>query len=362
MVMTLPGTVSTFGFSLLVLARVASAAQIDTAVCDGMCQEDASELYLLQKRARVVRKILGEPVSMLTSDVRITANKTVDEMCTLKVMHSKTSAFVTAVRGQVVPLSHQRRIAMLSTMEASGYSEPVNRAVIAACVLVLSLFAAATTVAIIIETKFQRVFKEIIQEGIETVSDEILCLDVTSGSTVVNVLKGSIMITDVKIANPTGWKTGCFFNANVVDIRLNLWNYVWKCFFFGNVTNVHVDSISFKEVAMNVERSASSSNVKDILDTAYGTEAKSERADTKKGKKDCKLTIHKMTIMNAGATVPLWGHIGLPTVHCQDFDKATEGKAKTLRPIVTEVLREFCQSGEKASEAVLAVGAGQPCH
>jgi len=105
---------------------------------------------------------------------------------------------------------------------------------------------------------------------------------------------------------------------------------------------------------MNVEKSASSSNIQDILSLVTTTKASMARKafDPNKSTKESKLTIHKMVISDAGATVPFWGRVAVPDVQCNDFDKATEGKARTVRPIVFKILQEFCQTGQWAGEVM----------
>jgi len=353
MVVVSLGTGASLGLSILFMTSIAFASNFDAAVCDGAADVDTSELNLLQKRAQVIRKPVAENPSLLTTDaikittdrtaaVKFTTNRTGTSVCSIQMQHSKTSAFVIAMHGRVVPLSQKQRLSMLSTTQVSGLSEAGNRAVIAACAFVVLLTAAVTLVLALIEIKFSQIFTEIVKEGIEIVANDILGLNVTIGSMVVGVLKGSVMITDFNIANPPEWKTDCFLNANTIDIRLNLWGYVWKRF-FGRPFDVEVDSIVFKDLGLNVEKSASASNVQAILAMVQENKDKLDRTSTSptKGKKEHKLILHKMKIEDATATVPFWGHIAMPSVHCKDFDKATEGKAKTLPPIVVEILREL---------------------
>jgi len=207
-------------------------------------------------------------------------------------------------------------------------------------------------VTIVVETKGSGIFKNIVREGIETIAEDVLGLEVTFGSVEVGVLKGSIRITDLKIANPPDWKGESFLKSNTVDVRLNLWSYAFKRF-FGREFDVVVDDVVFRDVDLNVEKSTSATNVQHILNMVNTSKGKSELKQMEAAtKNNCKLTLHKMTIADARAKVPFWGQVAVPTVHCKDFDKATEGKAKALHPIVVELLREFCMTGEWASELV----------
>jgi len=353
------GTVTRFALSFLLLSSVAHAAEFEEPACDPSVDTCTSDLNLLQKKASVVKAgskmardeskpALVKEVVKDVSKIKITAEAKMSltaihkEQCS----HSKTSAFVMAARGPVVAsMTHEHRLSMLSTTEASPLSEATKGAIIAACSIVLMLFIAATVVTIVVETRGSGIFKDIVKEGIETIAEDVLGLEVTVGSVEVGVMKGSIRITDLKIANPPDWKTECFLKSNTVDVRLNLWSYAFKRF-FGREFDVVVDDVVFRDVDLNVERSASATNVKHILDMVNVSKVKPVL------KNNCKLTLHKMTIADARAKVPFWGQVAVPTVHCKDFDKATEGKAKALHPIVVELLREFCMTGEWASELV----------
>lgn len=329
-----------------------------------------SELYLLQRQASIIKN--SEKESRSLSKDHITTGKSLyndafttvkqhalnNPECKLKPYHSRASAFVTAARARVVPLSQKQRLSMLSTMEASGLSDSASKASILACSLACVLTCAAFVVLMIVEAKYGRLVGDIVQQGMNTVAEDILGLDVTVSSMRIGVFQGSIILTDLKIANPPKCKNECFLTASAMDVRLNLWRYAWQRY-FGRDTTVVVDALTLKDVNLHVEKSLESSNVEDILETVDGkkvweqslqdllrsgtTEKKASRA-MKRGEDDCRFTLRRMTILAARATVPSRGHVAIPALHCADFDKATEGKAKAIRPIVGGILREFCQT------------------
>jgi hypothetical protein len=354
--MAMPGFVN----RLLLLTTYMFYIVEGDGVCDGnhcadLLDPEHAELYLLQKKAQVIRKTTMVETASLARDIakqkaRITATpveRSTRGPVKEQLQHSKTSAFVTALRRSrhVTPLTHEQRIKMFSTAEASGLSESWKKAIIGACCLVLALALLAITVVNFIETRFSRVFGDIILQGIDTISEDIIGLDVTIGAMSVAVMQGKVTITNLKLANPPGCKSESFVHSNTVDLRLNLWNYAWKrC--FGKEVSVEVDSILLRDVNLNFEQSASSSNAQDILERALSAEATPVKA--KHDKNDYKLLLHNMMIADAGATVPFWGRVPVPTVQCKDFDQATAGRARSLQPIVVEILREFCQTGDWA--------------
>jgi len=204
---------------------------------------------------------------------------------------------------------------------------------------VLVLGAVLTMILNVIENAFARIFGEMIEVGIEAIADEILGLDVSFGSVQVSVLRGSVHITDLKISNPPKWKqkSDCFLHANLIDVRLYLWDYVWS-HSFSKVEHIQIDSIVFKDMNLDVEKSMWSSNVHDILAIVKG---KTKPKDDGAGK--CQVILHKLTIADASATVPFLGRIVVPTIQYKDFDKDTEGKVTTLQPIVVEILKSLCE-------------------
>merc|ERR1719163_2062425 len=116
---------------------------------------------------------------------------------------------------------------MKSTAEVSGLSAFWIWFIIVACCLVVVITGAAVWIVHLVETAFARIFGEMVELGIEAVADEVLGIDVNFGAVEVGVLRGFVLINDLKIANPPNWKSDCFLNAHKIEVKLNLWRYVW---------------------------------------------------------------------------------------------------------------------------------------
>jgi len=223
------GTASSFALGLLLVAGsffhvaladlsdITATACDDGASCGDMTELEPSELYLLQRKAQVIRKATVETSSLTRDLVKVYTNKSTlpaslhihqfKDRCP----HSRASAFVTAVRSHVVPLTQEQRLAMLSTTQASGLSEAWTRFIIGACCFTVIFAGVAIVVLNIIQTRFARIFGDIIERGVQTVADDVLGLEVTLASKLVDVLKGRVILTDLKIANPPHCKSDSFF-------------------------------------------------------------------------------------------------------------------------------------------------------
>jgi len=237
---------------------------------------------------------------------------------------------------------------MLSVSQASGFDEQWTSFLNAICVLVAFVIGSFIIALQLAERDFGAMFRGCIERGIASISEDLLGLDVSIGSISISVFQGKVILSDLKIANPTGCKIDSFLDASMVDIRLRLWSYAWR-HFFGKVFVPEIDSILFQDVNLNIEKGLKSTNLQDILQKLVESREKQvgcSKSET--GNQDSRLMLHQMTIAGAGATVPFVGRVPMPTVHCADFDKATHGKFRMTGSIVVEILRELCWSGDWA--------------
>lgn len=235
---------------------------------------------------------------------------------------------------------------MLSAAQASGLSETWKWIIIVTCCLVVFLTGAMTLIVHIIETAFARIFGELVELGIEHVAHDIFGFDVRCGSVQVGVLAGSILINDLEIANPPGWKSDYFMKADTVHIHLHLWRYVWT-HMFNDIDEFELDKVHIRDANMNIEESMWSSNIHDILSIVRQHKTKPENKSTRKSlevKKEgnLRLHLHAVEITDTGATVPLLGRIVVPTISYKDFDSETEGKARLPRAIMIKIIEDLC--------------------
>lgn len=348
-------------FLIANLTVAASECTADSCGPTTLFEADASEsdLYLLQRKAQVIIKSTSSagsraitdlasrlpkvtPTRLLTVD---TASDSISRHHLLnRQLHSRSSAFVTALRSRAPNVTYDQRLAMLSTTQASGLSEPWTCVIIIVCSLVFFVAVAA----VVLETFFANIFAEIIELGIVAVADEILGLDVKFGSMQVGVVRGSVLVTDLQVANPGNWKSTSFLNVNKVEVHLNLLRYAWK-YIFSNAQIVELNYINLLDVNLVLEKSMWSSNVHDILAILHGTKPKPEskssrpKSEPTKSGKESEFILHKFTIADIYATVTLLGRIAVPSIQCDDFDLKTEGKVRTSRAIAIEILKAFCE-------------------
>lgn len=184
-----------------------------------------------------------------------------------------------------------------------------------------------------------------------------LGVDVKCGSMRLDASDGRIEVSDLLVGNPEGYHSAYLLSVGKAAVHVNM-----KKLLVSRGTDVDVDELLVDDVDVIYEKSISSSNLKDLLNSL----ASSEDESTSDGQVDYTLTLHRVRARNVGAklasvlTRGAGARVEVGDINCTDFDQ-DNGRLRRYAGVVRMLLTTLVKSvlatifGKNATKAVMGV-------
>mmetsp|Transcript_10543 Transcript_10543/g.19142 ORF Transcript_10543/g.19142 Transcript_10543/m.19142 type:complete len:362 (+) Transcript_10543:77-1162(+) len=221
-------------------------------------------------------------------------------------------------------------------------------------------FVLLCLLGVILWANMHRCVSAALQHLIEEHDEEVLGLEIKIGTLVLWLFSGLLLLKDVTIANPEGYKATELAHVGKVFIRFNAWKLISS---FGS--EISVDNLDMIGMRLTLEKTISTSNAQDILQymQVHAPTEQAEQQDDQarllrlhKVHMEMELTVSTRQLgKSAGATFPQ------TTLHFDDFE-AEAGAAsatKVLCMLLERVLKfALASSKEQLKDRRASAGVG----
>mmetsp|Transcript_49502 Transcript_49502/g.117827 ORF Transcript_49502/g.117827 Transcript_49502/m.117827 type:complete len:371 (+) Transcript_49502:109-1221(+) len=187
-----------------------------------------------------------------------------------------------------------------------------------------------------------------LQHLIEEHDQEFVGLEITIGTLVIWPVSGYLLVKDMTIANPEGYKASELAHVEKIFVRFNTWKFLTSV-----GTELFIDALDVLSVRLTVEKTISTSNAEDLLQylKVNSLEASPDERDDehdvqlhlRKVQVDMEVTVSTRQLgKSAGATLPV------STLHFDDFEQEVGGgPAHKVGHLLLERVLKFALASSK---------------